>query len=248
MPLSGQFSPLDPEASATLVEAIGAPELGAALLEIARATAEVDELFAYLVLDGADPEVLVTQSVLDGAEQRVADYVARFYRHDPAVQEIRRTVPGSSFMRRIAPNRIIPHDYRRRCFAEPGFSEKLSFGWRGEGYLIVLSFYRTQSGARSALSRLASLASMTLTILVRHHAPIGLDSALGLVERRLRRSFPALSSREVAVCARTIMGWPASRTAETLGLSPGTVLTYRQRAYQKAGISCAGEFVPMILR
>lgn len=248
MPLKKQHSPIDAEASAALVETIGAPEFGSALLDLAHNAAEVEELFAYLVLDGQEPEVLVTESRLIGASQRVKEYVDRFYKHDPAVHETRAVPPGQSFVQRIAPNHIIPSDYRRRCFSEPSFSEKFSFGWRGQGYLIVLSFYRTKSHASSALSKLASLASLTLAILVRHYSPISDFVAIDVIERRLRRSFPQLSPREVEICARTLLGWTAEQTGTAMSITKGTVITYRQRAYLKLGVCNAGELLPAILR
>lgn len=248
MPSTEQLSPLNPEASAHLVESVGAPEFGPALLDIAHAAAQAVELFAYLVREGMEPDVLVSQSRLDGAEARVADYVERFYRHDPAVERIWQAAPGESFMQRIAPQSIIPHDYRRRCFREPGFTEKLSFGWRGTDYIVVLSFYRAQSDQSATLGRLASLASLALAILVRHHAPVGHGDAVQVIERRLRNAYPGLSAREVEVCTRTLLGWSAARIGNAMRISAGTVLTYRRRAYDKTGHSSIGEFVPAVLR
>lgn len=248
MPLNESLSPLNPEASARLVESVGAPEFGPALLEIAHSAAQAVELFAYLVIEGAEPRVLVSQSRLSGVEVRVAEYVERFYRHDPAVHRIWRAKPGESFLQRIEPKSIIPHDYRRLCFGEPGFTEKLSFGWRGRDYIMVLSFYRYAVGEPHAHSRLANLASLALAILVRHHAPIGRKNALEVIERRMRGAFPNLSSREVEVCARTLLGWSSLEIAEVLAVTPGTVLTYRRRAYEKTGHARIGDFVPAVLR
>lgn len=242
-----RLSPLDAEASARLVAAPDASEFGRALLEIAHAIAGMDELFGYIVVDDAEPQVLVSQSRLPGVDRRVRLYVDRFYRHDPAVRAIRGIAPGESFVQRIARSSILPHDYRSRCFDEPGFVEKLTFGWRGERYLIVVSFYGLDGRSEDTLGKLASLASMTLGVLVRQYAPIDRNDAVETIERRLRRTFPYLSEREAQICARTILGWPASRIAAGLGVAISTVLTYRQRAYHKAGIAAAAEMIAQIL-
>lgn len=242
-----QLSPLDAEAGARLVGAADADEFAAALLEIARSIAGVDELFGYIVTEDQEPRVLISGSVLPGVAERVRLYVQRFYRHDPAVHAIRRISPGESFVQRISLSNIVQHDYRAHCFTEPGFAEKLSFGWRGERYLIVVSFYGTDASDRDALAKLASLASMTLAVLVRQYAPIDRSNAVDVIQGRLRRAFPALSAREAEVCALTMTGWPSPRIAAELGLSPGTILTYRQRAYQKTGTASAAELVVSIL-
>lgn len=239
--------PFDAEAGARLIEAVGTPEFGSALLGIAQSISTVDELFGYLVEDGGEPSVIVSSGALPGLETRVAEYVHRFYRHDPAVLEIRQIPVGGSFVQRIGLSSIMQHDYRRLCFDGPGFAEKLSFGWRGAGYLLVLSFYRRDASDETALQRLASLANMTLAVMVRHHAPIGRENIVLVCERRIRRSFPDLSARETQVCARTIAGQTSGAIARELGTTTGTVLTYRRRAYQKLGFNQASDFLPKLI-
>lgn len=242
-----QLFPLDAEAGARLVDASDSDEFGAALLEFASSIAGIDEVFAYIVQDTAEPEVLISQSSLKCVEERVSAYIHRFYRHDPAVDAIKKIPPGDSFVQRISLANIIPHDYRLHCFTQPGFSEKFTFGWRGEGYLLVVSFYSTTAQSREALGKLASLANLTLAVMVRQHAPVDRNNADAIIEARLRRSFPALSDRERETCALTMIGWTAANIAAKLGVSTGTVLTYRQRAYQKASVTSAMELIPAIL-
>ncbi len=247
MPQMRQYSPIDPEAGARLVGASDANELATALLDIARSIAGVDELFGYIVVDDHEPRVLISKSVLAGVRERVNLYVTRFYRHDPAVQAIHRIATGESFVQRISLNSIIPHDYRLHCFTSPGFSEKLSFGWRGDRYLIVVSFYGVDAQDHGALSKLANLASTTLAVLVRQYAPIDRGNVVEILEARLRRSFPVLSEREVQICARTIIGRKSAEIAAELMVTPGTILTYRRRAYQKTGVRSASDLVMSVL-
>ncbi|TNE32401.1 MAG: LuxR family transcriptional regulator [Alphaproteobacteria bacterium] len=246
--MSEQFLlPFNAEAGARLIEAVGTPEFGSVLLEIAQSISTVDELFGYQVEDDDEPHVIVSSGTLPGLEARVAEYVHRFYRHDPAVHEIRRIPVGDSFVQRIGLSSIMQHDYRRLCFDGPGFVEKLSFGWRGEGYLLVLSFYRRETSDEEVVYRLASLANLTLAVMVRHHAPIKRENVVAVCERRIRRTFPELSKRERQVCARTIAGRTASVIAQEFGTTAGTVLTYRRRAYQKLGFNQASDFLPKLI-
>lgn len=229
------------------MEVVGTEEFGKLLLSAAQSIAQVDELFGYLVVDQQEPEPIVSSSFLPGADERVKSYMHRFYQHDPAIREISRTKRGSSFVQRITLSDIIPYDYRNQCFEKPGFSEKLSFGWRGKGYLLVLSFYRIKSVDQSALRNLASLANLTLAIIVKRHAPIDRNGLMVTLERRLKRSFPELTNREREVCARSIAGHSAKKIGGELGVSAGTVLTYRQRAYQRFDFSKASDFLPKLI-
>jgi DNA-binding CsgD family transcriptional regulator len=239
--------PLDAERGAMLIEAVGNQSFGETLLDIANATSEVDELFGYMVTDGQEPQPIVSESKLPGASDRVAAYLKRFYQHDPAVREISQIEPGESFVQRISLGTINLHDYKRQCFNDPGFTEKLSFGWRGKGYLLVLSFYHVGDPDEDALTKLAILANLALATMVRHHAPVDPDNVVDVIERRLGRSFPELPLRERQVCARSLAGQSAKDIGFEFGISPGTVLTYRQRAYSRTGFSGTADFLPFLL-
>lgn len=241
-------STYDAEAGAHLIEQVGTPAFADALLSAAKGLNDVEELFGYLVVDHQEPQAIVSASFLPDAEKRVALYVERFFRHDPAVREFRSVSPGRSFAMRIAQHGIAAHDYRRLCFAGPGFAEKLSFGWRGTDYMLVLSFYRHSLSDGAAIAALEPLVALVMPVMIHHHRPVASEQALVVVERRLCRSYPSLSRRERAVCARTILGETAQTTALALGIGTGSVLTYRRRAYDKAGVSSAGELVAAVLR
>ncbi len=97
-------------------------------------------------------------------------------------------------------------------------------GWRGETYLLVVSFYGTDTHDREALGRLAHLASMTLAVLVRQYAPVGQADARSIIAGRLRRSLAALSAPEAQVCALTIIGKSSADVGAALSIAPGAVL------------------------
>lgn len=239
--------PLDAEIGAKLVEVAGTDDFGSLLLDTAAQIAGVDELFGYLVVDGSEPQPIISRSFLSGAHERVSKYMHHFYQHDPAVREISRTKTGDSFVQRIKLSDIGPYDYREQCFAKPGFTEKMSFGWRGSGYLLVISFYCAGTSDQAALIKLSSLANLTLAIMVKRHAPIDREGFIETIKRRLKRSYPALTPRENEVCARSIAGHSAKHIAMELGVSNGTILTYRQRAYERYEFSKASDFLPAIL-
>lgn len=239
--------PLDAEIGAGLVEAVGTPDFAKLLLKAARDLDQVDEVFGYLLEKGNAPRTLVSASVLPDFDLRVDDYVERFYRYDPAVHDLFQLDRRQSFVQRITREKILPHDYRRRCFDDPGFSEKLSFGWRAEGYILVLSFYRVGQSDEAALRKLASLANLSLAIMVNRHAPISDDQLVNKIERKLARAFPTLSPRETQICARSVLGLTSSEIGEELAIGAGTVLTYRQRAYQKTDMSSSHEFLPFLI-
>lgn len=242
-----RYAPLDAEAGACLIEAVGTAVFGPRLLEIAQSISAIDEVFGYIVVDGGEPEPVGSSGSLGGIGERVNLYVRRFYQHDPTLRRIRRAAPSSSFVQRIGLASIVPHDYRQHCFVEPGFCDKLSFGWRGDTYMLVLSFYRRDVSDEAALIKLSSLANLALAAMVRHHAPVVRENIADLLELRLLRSFPLLSRRERQVFARSISGQTAKAIGVDLNMTAGTVITYRQRGYQRYGFSKVSDFLPALL-
>ncbi len=243
-----EFALLDPDIGAALVDAAGTPAFGAIMLDAAQRVAGVDEIFAYHVRDGERPVALESISERGDHAPRARHYAERFYHHDPVVHARRHTAAGRGFVTCVRASDIGLRDYRAICFDQPRFADKLCFGWRGAGRAIVLSFYRRTDGTEGS-SALAALANVGLTALARQTVGAA-DPETRLVDRleaRIARAFPSLTPRELQVCARTVAGWTAQRTAHALGIRPSSVLTYRQRAYQRLGFSAAADFLPAVL-
>ena len=240
--------PLDPELGAALVDAASSVSFAPLLLAAAQRFEPVEEIFAYSVTGSCAPERLLSSSSLGDPGERAALYARSFHRDDPAARTWRTIGSGHGFVQRVEPAEIKPPDYRAMCFEHPAFVDKTCFGWRGEERSFVLSFYRRTGGHEDPVRRLSALAGVALTALVRRaQLEEGRGRLEERLERRLARSFPQLSFRERQVCAFTIAGWTASEIADRLNIRSATVLTYRQRAYQRLSCSQASQLLTELL-
>lgn len=70
---------------------------------------------------------------------------------------------------------------------------------------------------------------------------------VGRLEQRLSLRFAQLSPREREICALTLAGAPAEEIAARLDIRRSTVLTYRQRAYQRYGFTRSSDFLDAIV-
>jgi len=237
---------IDPQRAAALLDARNLETFSERLLETAYSTAGVEELFAYRIADGA-PETLASSSGLVDAAERADAYARRFHRSDPAVAVRLAARPGTGFVCRVPTDAIKLGAYRKLCFERPRFTEKICFGWRAGDHSLVVTFYQRHQNEpdMAQLGALAQIAITGLTRLLR--GPAQADSLIHRIERRLAETHRVLTPRECAVCARTLAGRTAREIAEELGLGHGTVLTYRQRAYEKLGLSKANDLLPAIL-
>jgi DNA-binding CsgD family transcriptional regulator len=235
---------LDPFLGAALIDAAGGDDFAPLLLDAANGIAGVDEIFAYRATAAGAPDALLSVSKLDDAGTRAQNYVRDFFRFDP-VTRVRTSGRSESFVVSVSASELKQPRYRSLCFDGPRFADKLCFGWRDKANAIVLSFYRSDAGGLAHERGLLPLANLALSILAKQAKTV-----LPLVERlehKLAHHYPELTMRERQVCARTIAGWSAERSAADLGIRPSTVIAYRQRAYQRLGIHSAHAFLePMI--
>ena len=249
--MASPFELLDPRLGDELVEAAGRPAFGSLLLQAAQRIDDVTEVFGYRLAPDRKPQPLLSCSQHDDAQRRTDEYVSRFYRNDPALWA-RRGVLRGGYVEHVRASDIALRDYRSICFDRPRFADKLCYGWRHADEEFVLSFYRKRDGALGDVRLLAGLANVALTALVRAGRSVLADGVateggVALIEERLAARHPKLSGREREICARTLAGRTARGIGEELGLSPGTVLTYRQRAYAKLGIASASALLPAVM-
>ncbi len=240
---------VDAELGASLISDVGSTRFGSTLLSAAQQYAPVEEVFAYRIIEGEAPDMLASCSMLQDASDRAERYLKRFYSHDPAVQTRLDTAIGNGFTDCVRDVQIIPYDYRSICFEKPKFAEKICFGWRGETHTHVLSFYRKDYGGQEDIRLLTSLANISLAALARQSQQIASPqiSLFDNIERRLQTAYPMFTPREREICAHSLAGLSSSKIAEKLGIKPNSVYTYRQRAYQRVGASCANDLLKKLL-
>ncbi|WP_427184527.1 LuxR C-terminal-related transcriptional regulator [Bordetella bronchialis] len=245
--------PIDPDMGQRLVEAAGTSAFAGALLQAAQKLDAVEEVYAYQITPAGVPRTVLSCGERRDVDERTVGYVERFHVLDPIMQARWHPGRGRGFVRHVRADQIPVGSYRDICFASPGFVDKICVGWRGEGLGLVLSFYRGKRSRAEPDRSLASLGGLAMTVL-KHH--IGLTQRQGdsgqrdpraLLEARLARSFPVLTVRERQVVALTLLGHSAGQIAEELSIRPATVLTYRQRAYQRMAFSQASDFLGALL-
>lgn len=239
--------PTDPEVGATLIEAARVGDFARTLLSAAQHIDDVAEVFAYSVPHGGRPRAICSSGGLCNSAECAENYSRAYYRFDPAMRMLEQVRGRTGFADCFAAASITRADYRAQCFEQPRFVDKVCFGWRGEREAMVLAFYRNRARGTDDLARLADHGLAALA----HHQAAALraqsEPLVARLERRLRGAYGELSGREVEVCARTLAGWTADETARDLGLGLGTVLTYRQRGYQRFGYSRAADFLERLL-
>lgn len=127
--------------------------------------------------------------------------------------------------------------YRAMFFGAPGFRTKVAvLVAQGSLRMVLNLYFGGDATDRSTHSPDCFEAGL--------YRLIGRTLATHLLRLKLP-GFPlpltVLSERERQVCVGMLAGKKAELIAEEIGVGPSSVVTYRQRAYQKLGISSRGQ-------
>jgi DNA-binding CsgD family transcriptional regulator len=247
---------IDCARAARLIEAVGDPDppaLARGLLATVRHHFAVHHctVFAYPV-DAAP--MMVSGASADGSRCTVPAgdaYVRRFWSMDGNRGIVSRATRGAAatvVVHRMAADEIADPEYRHICYAANGIGDRLCvLSAAGPQLWLGVSLYRNRShGAFSAgeTGVFHGLAPLLAQAATRHH---GLLPRRGSAAERLRAAQPALSAREVQVLALLADGLTVDGVAAELGIKPTSVVTYRNRGYQRLGIRTRRELFARML-
>jgi DNA-binding CsgD family transcriptional regulator len=154
-------------------------------------------------------------------------------------------------LQRVKPSDISSPSFRRRIFDDAGIIERVSIIQRGPDAWRVMNVARHRSDgcfAEGEIDALIGLACLVLPMLSlnrkRQAGPLPLT--VPELEARFAIRYTGLTQRERQVCARAAIGMSVEATALDLGIARTSVLTYRQRAYQRLGVASPFELCALV--
>jgi DNA-binding CsgD family transcriptional regulator len=179
-------------------------------------------------------------------------YAEQYKRLDP-IREIYGNAirPGTMALQRIKPSDIRSVAFRRRFFDEAGIVERVSIVQRGKDRWRGMNLARHSSEGTFSdreLDNVVGLARLALPMLpvsLSHVASTAVLSAAQLEERFGIRC-ASLTRRERQVCARAALGMSVEATAIELGIAKTSVVTFRQRAYRRLGVTSPYELLGLV--
>lgn len=241
---------------ADAVAALGTAEYGRACFRVFEQSFDVDHwaLFRYQARQPVRCIATASRAYAAAAEKNVDFFVNRCYRFDPSLIAFKEQHTDRPCLVKMGISDIHDMQYRH-CFEVTNVRERLSWFAADGTDLLQLCIYRagshrTFSGAE--MNVFATLARLVIATALKHEE-LG-DSAaaargqldLDSLERRLGDLDMGLSARERQVCARAVAGCTIEATAADLNIRKTSVITYRQRAYQKLGISKQSELLALV--
>jgi DNA-binding CsgD family transcriptional regulator len=188
------------------------------------------------------------------AQANVEQFIERCHRVDPSLSAIRREHPEPACIAEMQAEDIRDRQYRH-CFELTRVKERVSLFARRGNDLHQLSIYRGWNSAplsAADIQNFAALAGVVIRSGARHEQLLRPEVAafaqldLASIESLLRQMPAKLSRRESEVCARAATGMTIERSADDLRIGKTSIVTYRQRAYAKLGISRQCELLAIL--
>jgi DNA-binding CsgD family transcriptional regulator len=237
------------------MKAIGTERYGTACLEVFTRSLAADHWTFFHHTPGRVTRIAAaSQSSVPSGDDSIERFVTHCHRLDPALTTVSKNLREPMLVNKMDINDITDPRYRK-CFELTGVTERLSLYSRYASDLYQLSIYRTGSGPSTLsapeLKHFTALASLIMITGLKHEtiSAARLPPQQGdflSIEAMLERMPQQLSKRECEVCTRAAIGKTIEKTALELDIKPSSVITYRQRAYQKLGIRSQSELVALI--
>lgn len=154
-------------------------------------------------------------------------------------------------VQRIHPSDIDSAGFRRRFFDHAGIVERVSIIQRGADAWRAISVARHVSDGCCSDEEVGSLIGLACLVLPmlplnRKRRSVPLPLTVPQLEARFALLHPSLTPRERQVCARAAIGMSVEATAFDLGVAKTSVLTYRQRAYERLGVTSPFELCALV--
>lgn len=237
-----------------LIAAIGTDNYANVCLDLLAEQFDIDH-WALFCFSRNDVHCVASASRIHAAtaQANVQQFIERSHRVDPMLIALRQRQPEPACIAEMQAADIVDRQYRH-CYEIARVRERISYLVRGAGELYQMSIYRGAHNARlsaAAVDSFAPIASVIVTSAAKHEKLTWVDSRTGSLEvdslvRMLQRPPLKLSRRESEVCVRAAAGRTILDTAAELNIKSTSVITYRQRAYEKLKISRQGELVALI--
>jgi len=238
-----------------VVKSVGTDTYARACLSFLENSVNADQWALFRFRSGIPLKCVATASMHHRAAalQNIDRYVIRCHSVDPCVKAAGKSTALPT-LTKLDINDIEDSQYRH-CFELTDVRERLSLFSRIGSDFYQLSAFRGTRSSRftpAEMNYFAALAELLLVTAQKHEVLLDQQQRaarhldLKAIERLLKLRSPSLSTRECEVCARAAVGKTIEGTSLDLNIRRTSVITYRQRAYQKLGISRTNELVALL--
>jgi DNA-binding CsgD family transcriptional regulator len=247
-------------------QTIGSDKFNEALMAVLNQLLPIDHCVVFTFSENGEAQHLFTQGKMNDneAERLASDYVEKFHREDPNVQNLAEI--GQAVFVKSADDWKNKYDptYRRHFFSDTKLVDKAASIEEIDNDYVYCNFYRmSASGTYSDEDRelIARLIPAATALIAAHYRMCKLidpvtekgggthvPSLVHNIITKAQKPFDQLTQRERQVCERIVLGYTSEGIGLDLRIKPSSVATYRKRAYDKLKITSQNELFSLCLR
>jgi len=231
---------------ADLVAHLGEPTFADRLMVALHALCGA-EMCSGFAISGGEPKALFAGSIdpRRSAFARIATlrYVQKYWKRDTAAAYTLGRAHRSVKTIRRPSNVIRDIDYRHECYAEGEVVERLSI-CRSGAISIVVNAYRERAGgpfSTAEIDRFEAAAPILMASVEKHRQLIAAHRNNARAGQHPTVDDASLSQRERQVLTAILSGMDQNAIAQSIGVKPSSVVTYRRRGYSKLGVKSRAE-------
>ena len=265
----GSAASLPAAALRTLIQALGSPDFPLQLLHALELLVGARHLSILMFDDRLNAQIGATESLGRLAVAKAAGRIyerSLFYRYDPNIRAIHGDAAtvgldesgnDEPLLLRLRAREIRDPEYREQIFDQFKLVDRLSILDHSSGHWHAINFYRESAEGEFDAADLAvfgSSAGVIAALVARHfailpptHGHASRRPSLEMFEALVGRLDAKLTTRQVQVCARALMGMTNVAVGLSLGIQVPTVATLRKRAYATLKISSLNELFALCL-
>ncbi|MGE0153820.1 MAG: LuxR C-terminal-related transcriptional regulator [Reyranellaceae bacterium] len=254
---------INARSAANLIGAIGNPDhacIASAMLAVVRDAGIRSEACSFYAFEpDAPPRHVASANIRDlTVSNSIAEqYVHEYYKYDGNraffAANPRRRASAPLIVTRQISEKISRVDYRRTCYDSVGIADRLSVvvPLKSRAGLTVSIYRRRAEGPYedSDIHGFQEAAGLIGHAAAKHYmlsAERTFDFP-ALFQSRLEAIGRNLTPREFSVVRGTVRGMTVAQISDELQIKPTSVLTYRNRAYQRLGVRLKSELCALLL-
>lgn len=243
-----------------LIQLLGSAEFPKQLLVELQALIDVRHLSIIAFDDQLAAHMAGAESLGRVAVAKAAGKIyerSLFHRYDPNVKVIHDTESDEPLLLRLRAREITDDEYRSEIFERFKLVDRLSVLDHGSGHWHAINFYReSRSGEFNAadIATFRNAAGVIAALVSKHFAMVpppasrtARKPSVEMFEALVSGLDERLTTRQVEVCARALMGMTNVAVGLSLGIQVPTVATLRKRAYATLKISSLNELFALCL-
>lgn len=250
-------------AAANLIRAIGNPNheyIASAILAVVRDAGIYSEACSFYAFEpDSPPRHVASANIRDlTVSNSIAEqYIHEYYKYDGNrsffAKGTRTRANAPLIVTRQISEKISRADYRHTCYESVGIADRLSVvvPLKSRAGLTVSVYRRKAEGPyqESDIRGFQGTANLIGHAAARHYM-FSTERALNfpaLFQSKLEAIGRNLTPREFSVVFSTVRGMTVAQISDDLQIKPTSVLTYRNRAYQRLGVRLKSELCALLL-